>query len=55
MTFIPDPNKQVEKVIFSRKTKKTSHLPLNFNNNFVQQVQFQKHLGVNLDDKLDFR
>ena len=36
MTFNPDPNKQAQEVIFSRKTKKTSHPPLNFNNNSVQ-------------------
>ena len=55
MTFNPDPNKQAQEVIFSRKVKKTSHPPLNFNNNSVKQVQFQKHLGVYLDHKLDFR
>ena len=55
MTFHPDPNKQAQEVIFSRKIKKTSHPPLNFNNNSVKHVQFQKHLGVCLDDKLDFR
>ena len=55
MTFNPDPNKQAQEVIFSRKTKKISHPPLNFSNNSVQQVQFQKHLGVYLDGKLDFR
>ena len=55
MTFNPDPNKQVQRVIFSRKIKKTSHPPLYFNNDSVKQVQFQKHLGVYLDDKLDFR
>ena len=54
MTFNPDPNKQAQEVIFSRKTKKTSHPPLNFSNNTVQQVQIQKHLGVYLDGKLDF-
>ena len=43
MTFNPDPNKQAQEVIFSRKTK-TSHPPLNFTNNTVQQLQFQKHL-----------
>ena len=32
----------------------TSHTPLNFNNNFLKQEQFQKHLGVYLDGKLDF-
>ena len=46
MTFNPDPNKQVQVVIFSRIIKKTSHTPLTFNNNSVKQVQFQKQLGV---------
>ena len=55
MTFNTDPNKQAQEVIFSRKTKKASHPPLNFNNNTVQEVQFQKHLGVYLNGKLDFR
>ena len=55
MTFNPDPNKQVQEVIFSLKTKKISPSPLNFSNNSVQQVQFQKHLGVYLDGKFDFR
>ena len=53
MTFSPDPNKQAQEVFFSCKTKKTSHPPLNYNNT-VQQVQFQKHLGIYLDGKLDF-
>ena len=55
MTFNPDPNKQVQEVIFSREIRKTSHPPLTFNNNSVKQVQFQKHLGVYLDSRLDFR
>ena len=50
----PDPNKQLQEVIFSCKIKKTSQPLLNFNNNSVKQVQFQKQLGVYLDDKLDF-
>ena len=55
MTFNPDPNKQAQEVIFSCKIRKTSHPPLTSNNNFVKQVQIQKHLGVYLDSKLDFR
>ena len=55
VTFNPDPNKQARKIIFSGKIKKTSHLPLNFNNNCVKPVQFQKHLCVYLGSKLDFR
>ena len=56
MTLKLDPKKQAQEVIFSQKLKKTLHSPLNSNNNFVKQVQkFQKHLGVYLDGKLDFR
>ena len=55
ITFNPDSNKQAQEVIFSCKTKKISHPPLNFNNKSAQQVQFQKCLGVYLDGKLDFR
>ena len=55
MTFNPDHKKQAQDVIFSRNVKKTLHPLLNFNNDSVKQVQFQKHLGVHLDDKLDFR
>ena len=55
MTFNPDPNKQAQEVIFSRKIRKTSHPPLTFNNNSVKQVQFQEHLGFYLDSRLNFR
>ena len=55
MTFNTDPNKQAQKAICSCKIKETSHPSLIFNNNSVQQVHFQKHLGVCLDGKLDFR
>ena len=53
MTFNPGPNKQAQEVIFSRKIGKTSHSPLTFNNNSVKQEQFQKHLGIYLDSRLD--
>ena len=36
MTFNRDLNKQPQEVIFSRKIKKTSHHPVNFNNNSVK-------------------
>ena len=55
MTFNPDPNKQAQEDIFSRKISKTSHSPLTFNNNSVKQVQFQKQLVAYLDSRLDFR
>ena len=55
MTFNPDLKKQAQEVTLSRKIRKTSHPLLTFNNHSVKQVQFQKHLGVYLDSRLDFR
>ena len=55
MTFNPHPNKQLQEVVFCHKIKKTSHPQLNFNSNFVKQMQFQKHLVFYLDGILDFR
>ena len=43
MSFNPDPNKQAQEVIFSRKLKKVCHPPLRFNNNNVAQGSWQKH------------
>ena len=54
MSFNPDPTKQAQEVIFSRKTKKEYHPPLAFNNNNVSETNSQKHLGVVLDNCLSF-
>ena len=55
MSFNLDPIKQAQAVIFSRKIKKISHPPLNFNNDTVSKyIQYQKHLSAYLDNKLDF-
>ena len=54
MSFNPDLNKQAPEVIFSRKTAKSSHPLIYFNNAPVSCVIFQKHLGVYLDEKLNF-
>ena len=45
-------SKQAQEVIFSRKSKRSTHSPLVFNNVF--QIFSQKHLGVILDFKLTF-
>ena len=37
MQFNPDPNKQANEVIFSRKTRKSSHPPVTFNNNDIKK------------------
>ena len=43
MSFNPDPSKQAQKVIFSRKIKKLPHPSL------VLQASFQEDLGVTLN------
>ena len=53
MSFNPDPSKHTLEVIFSRKSKRSTHLPLVFNNK-VSQTFSQKELGVILDFKLTF-
>ena len=55
MIFNPDPSKQAQEVIFSRKIQKTCHPSIYFNNKSVKQVPSQKHLGIILDNKLNFQ
>ena len=55
ISFNPDINKQVQKVIFSRRLQKSNHPSLTFNNTGVTQSEIQKHLGIFLDSKLDFK
>ena len=54
MSFNPDISKQVYEVIFSHKRSIASYLPSNFNNIAVAQTNYEKHLGMQLDKKLDF-
>ena len=54
MSFNADPSKHAQEVIFSRKSKRSTHPPLVFNNNNASQTYSQKHLGVILDFKLTF-
>ena len=54
MSFNPDPSKQAQEIIFSRKRKKEYHPPFAFNNNNVSETNSQKHLGVVLDNHLSF-
>ena len=46
MIFNPDLSKQVQEVIFSRKTNKISHPTTAFNTVPVACTLFQKHLGL---------
>ena len=54
MNFNPDPTKQAQEVIFSRKTTKKIHPKIFFNNILVSKADSQKCLGLHLDSKLSF-
>ena len=54
MEFNPDPKKQANEVIFSRRSNTVLHPPAIFNNNSIAKCLYQKHLGNVLDSKLDF-
>ena len=52
MIFNPVLSRQSQEVIFSRKTNKISHPATTFNT--VARTSCQKHLGLYLDEKLNF-
>ena len=54
MSFNPDPTKQAQEIIFSRKTTTRIHPKIFFKNIPVSQADSQKHLGLHLDLKLSF-
>ena len=54
MSVNPDPRKQTQLVIFSRKTAKTIHTEIFVNNIPVSKTDPQKHLGLHVDSKLSF-
>ena len=53
--YNPDSTKQAQEVIFSRKNNKPCHPDLIFNQTNVNRTSSQKHLGLILDEKLDFK
>ena len=55
MLFNPDPNKPAQEVLFSKKKKAESHPTISLNNIQVQRSSYQKHLGLILDEKLNFK
>ena len=54
ISFNSDLSKQAQEVSFSKKTHKLFHPTVLFNNIPVQHSTAQKHLGVYLDEKLNF-
>ena len=55
MSFNPDINKQAQEFIFSHRLQKSNHPFLTLNSTSVTQSEIQKHLGMFLDSKLDFK
>ena len=55
MVFNPDPSKPAQEVPFSRKTKIQIDPTKSFNNIQVGRASHPKHLGVLLDEKLNFK
>ena len=55
MLVNPDPTKPAQEVLFSRKKKVQVHPPLSLSNVQVERTSLQKHFGVFLDEKRDFK
>ena len=57
MQFKPGPNKQVNEVIFYRKSisHNLSHPPIKFNERIITKCNHQKHLVIILDSNLNFK
>ena len=55
MLFNPDPKKPAQELIFSRKKQSQSHPTISLNNIPVERASYQKHLGIILDEKLNFK
>ena len=55
MLFNPDSSKPVQKVLFSRRKKIQVHPTISLNNVQVERLSYQKHLGILLDEKLNFK
>ena len=54
MQFNPDPKKQSQEVIFSKKAESKNSLPLIFNKTEERTCQSQKDLRLVLDEWLNF-
>ena len=55
MPFNPDPNKPAQEVLCSKKKNAEIHPTISLNNIQVQRSSYQKHLGLILDKKLNFK
>ena len=55
MLINPDANKPAQEVLFSRKKKTQNDPNISLNNIQVERASQQKHLGLLLDEKLNFK
>ena len=56
MSLNPDPSKQPQEIHFSRKIRNPNHPVLISNTKQANETHwYQKHLGMFLDNKLNFR
>ena len=54
MNFNPDPNKQAQEIIFSRKKTASLHPVVYFDNKPVKSSQIHKHLEMILNSNLSY-
>ena len=54
MNFNPDPNKQAQEIIFSRKKTASLHPVIHFDNRPMKSTRIHKHLGIMLDSNLRY-
>ena len=55
MLFNPDPSKPAQEVLFSRKKQVQIHPTISLKNIQVERAPYQKHLGLILDEKFNFK
>ena len=55
MLFNPDPSKPAQEVLFTKRTKVQNYPTICLNNIQVERASYQKHLGLILDEKRNFK
>ena len=55
MLFNPDPKTPAQEVIFSRRKQSQNHPTISLNNIHAERATYQKHLGIILDEKVNFK
>ena len=55
MLFNPNPKKPTQEVFFSRKKQSQNHPTISLNNIHVERESYQRHLGIILDEQLNFK